>query len=62
MKVFNKLEPPQEKKGRVTPVTGIKPITTLRFKMAWIKIPMDKPKDRNFKKRLFWFKEIFTDR
>ena len=27
----NKLDPPYDKKGRVTPVTGIRPTTTIKF-------------------------------
>ena len=31
-KVINKDDPPYERKGRVTPVTGINPVTTIKFK------------------------------
>ena len=30
----NKLEPPYDKKGSVTPVTGIRPTTTIKFSMV----------------------------
>ena len=30
-----RLEPPYDKKGRVTPVTGIRPTTTIRFRIVW---------------------------
>ena len=33
-RVMSRLEPPYDKNGNVTPVTGIKPITTLRFNKA----------------------------
>ena len=33
-KVINKLEPPYDKNGNVTPVTGINPTTTIKFKQA----------------------------
>ena len=31
---MSKLDPPYDKKGRVTPVTGIKPTTTIKFKIV----------------------------
>ena len=33
-RVINKLEPPYDKNGKVTPVTGIRPITTHKFNKA----------------------------
>lgn len=33
-KVISKLEPPYDKNGRVTPVTGIKPTTTIKLSKA----------------------------
>ena len=30
-----KLEPPYDKKGSVTPVTGINPTTTIKLRSAW---------------------------
>ena len=31
----NKDEPPYDKNGSVTPVTGINPTTTIKFKIVW---------------------------
>ena len=31
----NKDDPPYERNGKVTPVTGIKPTTTIKFIIAW---------------------------
>ena len=33
-KVISKDEPPYDKKGSVTPVTGINPTTTIKFNIA----------------------------
>lgn len=30
-----RLDPPYDKNGRVTPVTGIRPTTTIRFRIVW---------------------------
>ena len=32
--VINRLDPPYDKNGSVTPVTGINPTTTIRFSIA----------------------------
>ena len=47
---MNKLLPPYDKNGSVTPVTGINPITTDKFKIAWSNIWKVKPKDKYFLK------------
>lgn len=36
-------EPPYEINGKVTPVTGIKPTTTHKFKIVWKIIPNIRP-------------------
>ena len=46
--VINRLLPPYERNGRVTPVTGIKPTTTIRFNIAWKARPNVIPNDRYF--------------
>ena len=45
--VIIKLEPPYERKGRVTPVTGIKPTTTIKLRRAWKAKPNVIPKAKN---------------
>ena len=32
---IRRLEPPYDKNGRVTPVTGIKPTTTIKLRIVW---------------------------
>ena len=44
--LINKLLPPYDKKGKVTPVTGINPITTERLSIAWTMIWKTRPKDK----------------
>lgn len=34
IRLIRRLLPPYDRKGRVTPVTGISPTTTIRFKMV----------------------------
>lgn len=36
---MSKLEPPYDKNGSVTPVTGIRPTTTIKLREAWNAIP-----------------------
>ena len=42
----NKLDPPYDKNGKVTPVTGIKPTTTSRFSKVCKTNSIIKPKDK----------------
>ena len=55
----SKLEPPYDKKGRVTPVTGIKPTTTIKFKIVWNASEKINPKDKYLAKLSFWLIDIF---
>lgn len=55
----SKLDPPYERKGKVTPVTGINPTTTAKFKMACKIIPKDSPKTKYLPKRSLVLKNIF---
>ena len=58
----NKEDPPYEINGRVTPVTGIIPVTTHRFSNAWSIIPKDKPNTKYFANKSFCLKNIFKQR
>ena len=44
--VINRLLPPYDRKGRVTPVTGISPTTTIRLSIVWNDNPKVIPKAR----------------
>lgn len=54
----SKLDPPYDKNGSVTPVTGINPITTMRFNIVWKAILNDIPKDKNLAKLSSFMSEI----
>ena len=54
-----RLDPPYDKKGRVTPVTGIKPMTTDRFIVTWTNSWKVRPKDRYFRNKSSCFRDIF---
>lgn len=43
-------DPPYDKNGSVTPVTGIRPTTTIRFKIVWKAKENVKPNDKYFAK------------
>ena len=58
IELIKRLLPPYDKNGSVTPVTGINPITTERFKMVWIMIWNIKPKDKYLPNWFSQFKEI----
>ena len=47
---IRRLEPPYERKGRVTPVTGMRPTTTIRFKIVWNEKLKVIPKAKYFEK------------
>ena len=49
--VINNELPPYDKKGNVTPVTGISPTTTLKFKIDWKAIENAIEKDKYFENR-----------
>lgn len=44
VKLIRRLLPPYDRKGRVTPVTGISPTTTERFSIVWNANPNVIPK------------------
>ena len=56
----SKLEPPYDRNGRVTPVTGISPTTTIRFRIVWNARENVSPNDRYLAKLLFWFIDILN--
>ena len=56
----SKLEPPYDKNGRVTPVTGIKPTTTIRFKIVWNAREKVRPKDKYLAKLSFCLIEMLN--
>ena len=58
----SKLEPPYDKKGSVTPVTGIKPTTTIRFNIAWNAKLKVMPKARYFGNLSSWLIDILNPR
>ena len=51
--------PPYDKNGSVTPVTGIRPITTIRFISVWNIIWKSIPNDKYFEKVSFVWVDIF---
>lgn len=53
-----RLDPPYDKKGRVTPVTGIRPTTTIRFRIVWKAREKDIPNERYFANLSSCFREI----
>ena len=59
IRVISKLDPPYDRKGRVTPVTGISPITTHKFKIVWKESINVIPKDKYFPNRSSHFIAIF---
>lgn len=54
-------EPPYERNGKVTPVTGTSPTTTARFKIACKIMPKDKPNTKYFPNKSLVLKNIFID-
>ena len=56
----SKLDPPYDKKGRVTPVTGISPITTIKFKIVWNDKLTVNPKDKYLAKLSSWLRDILN--
>ena len=49
-------------KGRVTPVTGTKPMTTERFRRAWRSIDEERPKAMYLLVKLFADRDTFKER
>ena len=49
----SRLEPPYDKNGSVTPVTGISPTTTIRFRMVWNARENTNPNDKYLAKLSF---------
>ena len=60
VKLINKLLPPYDKKGSVTPVTGINPTTTIRFNIVWKARPKVIPKARYLPNRSSQFIDILN--
>ena len=54
-----RLLPPYDKNGKVTPVTGINPTTTIRFSMVWKARPNIMPKDKYLENKSLVFKDVF---
>ena len=52
-------DPPYDKNGRVTPVTGINPTTTDKFIIVWNINWKVIPKDKYFENKSVVFKDIF---
>ena len=44
----SRLEPPYDKNGSVTPVTGINPTTTIKFRIVWKASENVNPNDKYF--------------
>ena len=57
--LISKLDPPYERNGKVTPVTGIKPTTTQRFNIAWNIIWKVRPNIKYFLNKLSSFNANF---
>lgn len=57
--LINKLLPPYERNGKVTPVTGIIPITTIKFIIDWKIIWKIIPIERYLANWFLLFKAIF---
>ena len=57
-----RLEPPYDRNGRVTPVTGIRPTTTIRFKIVWNARENVNPNDRYLAKLSSCLIDIFNPR
>ena len=56
----SRLDPPYDKKGRVTPVTGISPTTTIRLRIVWNAIENVNPNDRYFAKLSSCFMDVLN--
>ena len=57
----NKDDPPYDKNGNVTPVTGMTLITTIKLSKAWIIRPKANPKDKYFPNKSLHSKDILSD-
>ena len=62
VKLIRRLLPPYDKKGRVTPVTGMRPTTTQRFSTVWKARPNVIPKAIYLPKRSSQFMAILKPR
>ena len=60
--LINRDDPPYDKKGSVTPVTGINPITTDKFSILWIIIWNVIPNDKYFANESICLLDIFIPR
>ena len=58
----SRLEPPYDRKGSVTPVTGISPTTTIRFNIVWNASEKVSPNDRYFAKLSVCFIDVIRPR
>ena len=59
--VISRDDPPYDKKGRVTPVTGINPTTTIKLRSAWKANPKVIPNERYLPNGSFDLIAIFKD-
>ena len=59
-KVISKLDPPYERNGNVTPVTGINPTTTIKFNTVWKAIWNVIPNAKYLPKRSLLFLAILN--
>ena len=50
------------KNGKVTPVTGISPTTTIKLRLAWIIRPKERPNAKYLPNKSVCFKEIVIPR
>ena len=57
----NRLLPPYDKNGRVTPVTGIIPVTTIRFKHVWNININERPNTKYFPNKSVVSRAILID-
>ena len=54
----SKLDPPYDRKGSVTPVTGIRPTTTIKFRIVWKANENIRPNDKYLANLSSWFSDI----
>ena len=58
--VISKLDPPYDKNGKVTPVTGTSPTTTIKLSIVWNAKQNDIPNDNNLPNGSFIWSDILT--
>ena len=57
---ISKLDPPYDKKGSVTPVTGTRPTTTIKFNIVWKAILKVMPNDKYLANLFSCFRDILN--